>query len=111
MNAEFRSRKSEVRSQRSEVRSQTAPISDLRPLTSLSPTSDLRPLTSPRRLRRRQGVVLLIVVSLLALFVLLGVTYTLSVNQYLTASKLDLKVGQFGDSPETEADLVFGQLL
>src|SRR3954451_19221115 len=109
MNANFRVQNSEIRSQKSEVRSQA----DLRPQTSdlYARTSDLRPLTSARRLRRRAGVVLLIVVSLLALFVLLGITYTLSVNQYLTASKLDVQDQQKGDPAEVEADQVFGMIL
>src|SRR4051812_7083628 len=66
------------------------------------PTSSFEPGTSssPRQRSRRRGVVLLIVVSLLALFVLLGVTYTLAVNQYLSASKLDILDQQKGDPPE-----------
>src|SRR4051812_32288900 len=64
-----------------------------------------------RRLRPRRGVVLLIVVSLLALFILLGVTYSLSVTQYLNASKLEIAVERTGDRPETETDIILGQIL
>jgi hypothetical protein len=56
-------------------------------------------------------VVLLLVVSLLALFVLLGATFSLIALHALTASKMELKVQQRGDQPETEMDLVLGQLL
>lgn len=59
----------------------------------------------------QRGVVLLIVVSLLALFILLGVTFTLSVSQYYHASRLEQKDQQYGDLPETEMDLVLGQIL
>jgi hypothetical protein len=60
---------------------------------------------------QRRGVVLLIVVSLLALFILLGITYSLAVSHYVTASKIELQQGRLLDQPETEADLVFGQIL
>src|SRR5262245_51454740 len=61
--------------------------------------------------RRRRGIVLILVVSLLALFVLLGATFTLVALQALNASKLELKQNQFGDAPDTEIDLVLGQIL
>src|SRR5438105_3164454 len=64
-----------------------------------------------RGFQPRRGVVLLIVVSLLALFILLGVTYSLSVSQYLNASKLEIAVQRTGDPPETETDIVLGQIL
>src|SRR3954466_3999184 len=60
---------------------------------------------------RRRGIVLLMVVSLLALFVLLGATFTLVALQALNASKLELKQQQTGDPPDTEMDLVLGQIL
>jgi hypothetical protein len=70
-------------------------------------------ITEPRtpRLRRRNGVVLLVVLSLLALFVLLGVTYTLGVSQYYNASRNNLAVGRLGDQPDVEMGAVLGSLL
>src|SRR5207249_11472812 len=64
-----------------------------------------------RRHRRPRGVVLLIVISLLALFILLGATFTLVALQALNASKLDAKVSQYGDPAPTEMDLILGQIL
>ncbi|HEY2414607.1 MAG TPA: hypothetical protein VGI40_20335 [Pirellulaceae bacterium] len=54
---------------------------------------------------------MLLVISLLALFVLLGVSFSLIALQSLNASKLDLKINQVGDGPDTEMDIVLGQLL
>src|SRR5262245_20510072 len=74
-------------------------------------SSVLCPLSPRSRRRRRPGVVLLLVVSLLALFILLGTTFTVVALQALHGSKLELKQQQVGDQPETEMDLVLGQLL
>src|SRR5262245_23108563 len=65
----------------------------------------------PRGRRPHRGVVLLIVVSLLALFLLLGATYSLTVSQYMYASKLEKERGRLGDPADIEADLVLGQIL
>src|SRR6478672_327400 len=65
----------------------------------------------PNPKSRRRGVVLLIVVSLLALFILLGVTYSLSVTQYVNASKIEIAVERTGDRPDTETDIILGQIL
>src|SRR2546423_11887641 len=76
----------------------------------VNPKSKIQNLKSPRR-PRRSGIVLLLVVSLLALFVLLGATFTLVALHALHASKLELKTQQVGDPPDTEMDLVMGQIL
>ena len=52
-----------------------------------------------RRLGRRRGIVLLVVISLLALFILMGITFALVSNQYQYASKLDKEVERLGDLP------------
>jgi hypothetical protein len=64
-----------------------------------------------RRQHSRQGVVLLVVVSLLALFILLGVTYSLAVSQYVSASKLEKEIQRLGDTPDVETDRVLGVIL
>ena len=64
-----------------------------------------------QKLKQKRGVVLLIVVSLLALFVLLGVSFALVASHSVTASKLDREIQRVGDPPETEADLILGQIL
>ena len=69
------------------------------------------PRTEPLPPNPGRGVILLLVVSLLALFVLLGVSFSLVALQSLNASKLDLKINQVGDAPDTEMDLVLGQIL
>src|SRR4051812_43250800 len=75
-------------------------------------TWNLEPGTSNSRRRpRRRGVILLLVISLLALFVLMGVSFSLIATQSLHGSKLDLKINQNGDDPSSEMDLVLGQLL
>jgi hypothetical protein len=61
--------------------------------------------------KRKRGVVLLIVVSLLALFILLGVTYTVVVLQTGHAARLEKEVQRVGDQPETEMDVILGQIL
>src|SRR5437762_1835703 len=68
-------------------------------------------LNPRRRPRSRRGIVLLLVVSLLALFVLLGATFTLVALHALNASKLELKTQQNGDDPTSEMELVMGQIL
>src|SRR5262245_63177273 len=64
-----------------------------------------------RRRAPRSGIVLLIVVSLLALFILLGVTYTIVATQAHQASKNEKEVQRLLDPPETEFDMVLGQIL
>ncbi len=63
------------------------------------------------RARRKRGIVLLVVISLLTLFILLGVTYTLVATQYRDAALHESRREFYGDNPETEMDLVLGQLL
>src|SRR5262245_7897952 len=61
--------------------------------------------------KQQRGIVLIIVVSLLALFILLGVTFALVSSAYLQGSKIDSNVDRTGDLPEAEADLIFQQIL
>src|SRR5687767_13418129 len=61
--------------------------------------------------KRKRGVVLLIVVSLLALFILMGITYSLTASRYLDASKHEREVQRLLDPPEAEMDLILGQIL
>jgi len=64
-----------------------------------------------RRARQKRGIVLLVVISLLTLFILLGVTYTLVATQYRDAARHESYRELYGDNPETEMELVIGQLL
>src|SRR5687768_11949806 len=68
-------------------------------------------MVTTNKAKRKRGVILLIVVSLLALFVLIGVTYAVLATNYLTATRLDVRREEYGDLPEKEFDLVLGQLL
>ncbi|WP_425615628.1 hypothetical protein NA78x_005557 [Anatilimnocola sp. NA78] len=66
----------------------------------------------PRSLRKRkQGIVLLMVVSLLALFLLMGVTFAVLAMQYNSASRMHAAHERYGDDPMMELDLAFGQAL
>src|SRR5438874_2505256 len=69
------------------------------------------PNPKSRRRSRRPGIVLLLVVSLLALFVLLGATFTVVALHAVNASKLELKTQQTLDDPTSEMDFVLGQIL
>jgi len=64
-----------------------------------------------RRARQKRGIVLLVVISLLTLFILLGVTYTLVATQYRDAARHESYRDLYRDNPETEMELVLGQLL
>src|SRR5688572_23184438 len=70
-----------------------------------------RRLLRQRLPRRRRGIVLLVVISLLALFILMGITFALVSSQSHYASKLELKDEQHGDLPEVEMDQILGQIL
>jgi hypothetical protein len=59
----------------------------------------------------KRGVILLMVISLLALFVLIGVTYSILAMNYRQSTELPLRQEEYGDLPEKEFDLVLGQLL
>jgi hypothetical protein len=67
--------------------------------------------SSPGKPKRKRGVILLLVVSLLALFVLIGVTYAVLATGYLHTTKIEVRKEEYGDLPEKEFDLVLGQLL
>ncbi|MDX1947000.1 MAG: hypothetical protein SFU86_16475 [Pirellulaceae bacterium] len=59
----------------------------------------------------RRGVILLVVLSLLALFVLIGVMYALLASQYYVGSQATIQINRTGDNPEKEFDIVLTQLL
>jgi hypothetical protein len=63
----------------------------------------------PRRLRsrnkRKRGIILLMVVSLLALFLLMGVTFAMLAIQYKVAADTHASIGRYGDEPGNELDL------
>ncbi len=61
--------------------------------------------------REKRGVVLLVVVSLLTLFLMIGVTYVLIAGNYRNASDQALRAHRFGDEPEREAEEILGQIL
>src|SRR5262245_45663930 len=81
------------------------------PVTHPAPTDAQLPQDRKDSRKRKRGIVLLMVVSLLALFILMGVTYALIANQYLYATKLEVQVQQKGDPPDTETDRVLDILL
>jgi len=61
--------------------------------------------------KRRQGIVLILVVSLLALFILLGISFALVAAAHYSAAKVDREIQRVGDMPETEVDLVLQQII
>ena len=64
------------------------------------------------RLRReKRGVVLLVVVSILTLFLMVGVTYVLIAGHYHDSSKQNQRAKRYGDEPEREMEEVIGQIL
>lgn len=64
-----------------------------------------------RRLRGRKGIVLLLVVSLLTLFVLIGVTYAVVASTYRDTAKIQAGRQLVGDPPEREIENVLYVLL
>lgn len=64
-----------------------------------------------KRARRKRGIILMVVISLLTLFILLGVTYTLVATQYREAAGNVANIDRFGDDPVREANLVLDQLI
>ena len=78
----------------------------------MSPNNQNRPAAKRCASSKKQrGVILLMVVSLLALFVLIGVTYAILANNYTRGTELPIRLNEYGDLPEKEFDLVLGQLL
>ncbi len=63
------------------------------------------------RARRKRGVVLLIVISLLVLFVLLGVTYAVIASRYKDTAAASKRLEFYRDKPQSELDRVFYDLL
>ncbi len=53
--------------------------------------------------RRRRGIILLMVVSLLALFLLMGITYALVASSYEQTARTAARIGAQGDLPQDES--------
>lgn len=64
-----------------------------------------------RQPRKRRGIVLLVVVSLLVLFVLAGLTYAIVASQYRMAAETASRREQLGDDPRKQLDTVLYDLL
>ena len=72
----------------------------------------MKPTLKTRRgARRRRGILLLMILSLLVLFVLVGVTFIIVADQYADGAKIFGKLEQTGDSPERQLDEAMHQLL
>lgn len=61
--------------------------------------------------RRKRGIVLLVVVSLLTLFIMIGITYVLVASQYQEAARQQVLAETYGDDSEGELEAALGQLL
>ena len=61
--------------------------------------------------RKKRGIVLLVVVSLLAIFILMGVAFAMVAMHYRKTAEQMPSVGRYGDPAEREFELVMGQLL
>lgn len=59
----------------------------------------------------RRGVLLLVVLSLLVLFALIGVTFVLVASQHLDKTRMALRDEQYGDDPRQMLDSVFAQCI
>ena len=77
-----------------------------KPRTAANPKSKIQ---NPKS--RRRGIVLLIVVSLLALFILMGVAFMIVALNYKSAAEGSAKPDQVGDPPEREMELVLDQII
>src|SRR5687767_1737681 len=60
---------------------------------------------------KKRGVVLLLVLSLLTLFIMIGVTYSLVAMNYRSASRAGAQIGLVGDNPQLEMEQVLSQLM
>ena len=74
-----------------------------------SPTIKRQRKSHPSRARR--GVLLLMILSLLVLFVLLGMTFILSASQFKRASKMRAKSDRYGDAPSQLTEIAIHQIL
>jgi len=61
--------------------------------------------------RKQRGVVLLVVVSMLVLFVLIGVTYAIVASQYRRGARIVSRTKQLGVDPEQQLDSALYQVL
>ncbi|MFP6602860.1 MAG: hypothetical protein VB862_10065, partial [Pirellulaceae bacterium] len=61
--------------------------------------------------RKQRGVVLLVVVSMLVLFVLIGVTYAIVATQYRRGARIVSRTKQLGVDPEQHLDSALYQVL
>ncbi|MCO6456738.1 MAG: hypothetical protein J5I93_15675 [Pirellulaceae bacterium] len=61
------------------------------------------------RAKRKRGIVLLVVISLLALFVLIGVTYAIVAGQYRRAAQAGQRFKEWDDDPRDYLDRAFYQ--
>jgi len=64
-----------------------------------------------RRNKRRRGIVILVVLSLLVLFVLLAVSFAIVAGQYRRAAEAYARAERRGDSPDVVADRVMYELV
>ncbi|MFP6671366.1 MAG: hypothetical protein VB857_08125, partial [Pirellulaceae bacterium] len=64
-----------------------------------------------RKQRNQRGVVLLVVVSMLVLFVLIGVTYAIVASQYRRGARIASRQKQLGVDPQQHLDSALYQLL
>ncbi len=60
---------------------------------------------------QRRGILLLVVLSLLVLFVLVGVTFMVTASQYRRAAASAARIGRSGDTPKTLMDITIRQIV
>ena len=68
-------------------------------------------MATRRRTRPRRGLVLLIVLSLLTLFLLMGVTFLISSRQYVKGARAYAKHEVIGVNPRNHLDEVMYQVV
>ncbi len=80
-------------------------------LSQMHPVGRARPSTSSRGAVRRRGVLLLVVLSLLVLFSLMGLTFLLVAGRYYKTTKRSLSNEQVGSNPRSLCDEVLAQVV
>jgi hypothetical protein len=60
---------------------------------------------------RKRGIVLLVVVSLLAMFILMGVAFAIVAMHYKNTAERVPQVERYGDPPQRESELILDQIL
>jgi len=76
-----------------------------------SPLAGEGPGVRGRKRSQKRGIVLLIVVSLLAIFILMGVAFAIVAMHYRNTADIATHIERYGDPPARESELILNQIL